>query len=115
MATSGWTSVRCVFRFLDEGGTATYEERITVWQTDDVDRAITWAEREALEYATPPGTWEAERPEYLGLAQAFQLIDPARHGGEIFSLVRDSDLEPTAYLNHFFDTGRERQQRSSDS
>lgn len=113
MATSGWTTVRCLFRFTGEGGTATYEERITAWQTDDIDQAITWAEHEALEYGTAPGTQEPERPEYLGLAQAFHLLETVQHGGEVFSLMRDSDLAPSAYLDHFFDTGRERQQRSS--
>lgn len=106
--------MRCIFRFLDQEGTATYEERITVWQTDDIDRAIAWAEREALEYATAPGVHEVDRPEYLGLAQAFRISDPLQHGSEVFSLMRDSDLEPTSYLNRFFDTGRERQGHVDD-
>ena len=101
-------------RFLDEEGSATYEERITAWQTEDTGRATTWAEREALVYATPPGTQEVDRPEHLGLAQAFRMFDPLQHGAEVFSVVRDSDLEPTAYLDAFFDTGRERHQRSTD-
>lgn len=102
--------MRCIFRFLDHEGSATFEERITAWQTDDTAQAITWAEREALEYASAPGTRETERPEYLGLAQAFHLSGPVQHGAEVFSLIRDSDLAPTAYLDRFFDTGRERQQ-----
>jgi hypothetical protein len=34
----------------------------------------------------------------------------AAEGCEIFSLVRQSDLEPGPYLDTFFDTGREQQQ-----
>lgn len=50
--------------------------------------------------------------EYLGLAQAFRLFDAqVGHGMEIFSPARDSPLEPSAYLDAFFDTGTERQRR----
>jgi len=31
------------------------------------------------------------------------------HGSEVFSLLRNSDLQPDEYLNAFFDTGSERQ------
>jgi hypothetical protein len=31
------------------------------------------------------------------------------NGIELFSLLRESDLEPSAYLDHFHDTGTERQ------
>jgi hypothetical protein len=33
----------------------------------------------------------------------------AAEGCEIFSLVRQSDLDPGGYLDTFFDTGREQQ------
>lgn len=48
--------------------------------------------------------------EYVGLAQAFLLSeDPAVDGAEVFSLIRDSNLDPDAYLDRFFDTGQEHQ------
>jgi len=35
-------------------------------------------------------------------------------GAEVFSLLRESDLEPDAYLDAFFDTGTERQTESGE-
>jgi hypothetical protein len=110
MLNSGWFAVRCLFE-VDPGDwdgvePRTYEERITLWQAADFDAAIMLAEKEAREYAT---TVDAA---YLGLAQSSRADAPV-HGAEIYSLMRDSNLEPASYLDHFFDTGRERQQRTS--
>ena len=51
-----------------------------------------------------------------GLAQVFEPygddvagLRAAAEGCEIFSLVRQSDLDPGGYLDTFFDTGREQQ------
>ncbi len=66
------------------------------------------AEREAAEY----GSGEALR--HLGLAQAYRLPDDVIEAGtEIFSLIRDSVLEPGEYLSTFFDTGGEHQEPTS--
>lgn len=104
MASSSepWFSVRCVFRREDS-----YEERITLWLADDFDAAIALAEAEAREHAEVVGM------EYLVLAQAFHLFEgDLRHGAEVFSLIRQSELEPDAYVSAFFDTGNEFQQTS---
>ena len=102
MDSSGWVSVRCVFR--DTGtGKQLYEERITLWRADDVDVGISRAEQEAKNYA------EVNSVEYLGLAQAYLIAELPADGSEIFSLVRGSDLGPDDYLDTFFDTGEERQ------
>jgi hypothetical protein len=97
-----------VFRSQHDGE-QTYEERITLWRTDDIDQAIESAEAEARDYAAaltgPPG-WPTE---YTGLAQAYLLFDALEHGAEVFSLHRDSDLDPEQYLDTYFDTGTERQ------
>ena len=73
------------------------------------------AEAEANEYA------QAQRFAYLGLAQAFSMLgdevvdghvtgaSTITEGTEVFSLIRESDLQPPQYLDSFFDTGRERQ------
>ena len=37
------------------------------------------------------------------------------HGAELFSLLRESDLEPKEYLDAFFDTGDERQGEIGES
>jgi len=99
-----WYTVRCVFQSDSDDGFA-YEERVTLWQAESFDQAISLAEAEASEYAAHV------RVKHVGLAQAYLLgdPDPPTSGAEVFSLVRDSDLAPKEYLDRFFDTGRERQ------
>lgn len=63
------------------------------------------AEREAGEYA-------GDNAKSLGLLQGFWLFDECKlpqQGVEVFSLLRESDLPPKAYLRAFFDTGYERE------
>jgi hypothetical protein len=83
----------------------TYEERVTIWLTDGLDAAIALAEAEAEEYA------ETVNSRYLGLAQAYAMEGNPRHGAEVYSLPRDSDLPPHSYLDKFFDSGMERHGR----
>jgi len=85
--------------------TGSYEERITIWHAKSLDDAIRQGEVEARRYAA-----ESEGIKYLDFAQAF-AISPNQlgEGTEVFSLLRDSDLESEAYLLTFFDTGSERQ------
>ncbi|OEI67724.1 hypothetical protein Cus16_2473 [Curtobacterium sp. ER1/6] len=94
-----WFGVRCVFRH----GESRYEERVVIVRADDFALAIARAEDEAARYAVDVDA------EYLGLAQAFALVDDPGDGAEVFSLMRDSDLPPDEYLDAFFDTGDERQ------
>jgi hypothetical protein len=71
--------------------------------------AIERAESEAREYATSI----TDSPDtYLSLAQAYRQPDVPGDGAEVFSLVRVSKLKPTAYIDRFFDTGKEREQQS---
>ena len=111
MADDGqWYAVRCIFRQrlledLERADTSIYEERITLWRARSDDHAIELAEMEACEYAE---MLEAG-VEHLGLAQSYRLADDPGHGSEVFSLMRDSDLDREAYLDTFFDTGTERQ------
>jgi hypothetical protein len=112
---TSWYAVRSVFRAettaefapadLADGESA-YEERITLWQATTFDEAIDLAEAEAVEYAEFMGV------EYLAdFGQAYNVADvPPRNGTEIFSLTRYSPLAAEAYIERFFDTGRERQQ-----
>lgn len=82
-----------------------YEERITAWNTDSFEAAIDEAEKEAQEYAKEGG-------EALDLFQAYWLFDEIGlipQGTEVFSLLRESDLEASDYLDAFFDTGTEYQ------
>ncbi|WP_404867651.1 hypothetical protein ACI1MP_03205 [Kitasatospora griseola] len=99
-----WYGVRCVFEWTAASGRS-YEERITLWQAPSADDAIALAEVEAETYARESGV------EYLGFAQSYRLGDRGvpGAGAEVFSLLRDSSLEPSAYLDAYFDTGAERQ------
>jgi hypothetical protein len=102
VADRRWFSVRCIFRGDDDTPTS-YEERITVWRAMSFEEAIALAEAEAGDYAELVGS------RYLGLAQAYHLFDEIGHGVEVYSLIRDSNLPPDAYLSTFFDTRWERQ------
>ena len=99
-------STRCLFLWApraDQRKKHLYEERITLWRADSVDQAIAAAELEAESYA-------GEDSEYLGVCQAYELFDQvAASGVEVFSLLRESDLDPDAYVDGFFETGDERQ------
>src|ERR1035437_6944309 len=82
-----------------------YEERITLWNAPTLEQAVDLAEREADEYAGD----DAKR---LGLLQGFWMYEDFKvhqQGTEVFSLLRESDLAPKAYLKAFFDTGLERE------
>lgn len=101
-----WYAVRCVIAFSDGGPTSTYEERITLWRAPSADEAIEMAEAEAAGYAE-----SLEHAEYTGFAQSFNLFvgGAVGHGDEVFSLMRDSELDTEDYLDAFFDTGAEHQ------
>ena len=46
--------------------------------------------------------------EFLGYSQGFALFEPVTANAiEVFSLLRESDLEPEQYIDAFFDTGTE--------
>ena len=47
----------------------------------------------------------------MDLAQAFHLAveGSVDEGDEIFSLMRESTLEPSAYIDRYLDTGNEQQ------
>jgi hypothetical protein len=111
-ALEPWYAVRCLFRTTDNKpwgptdltkGTSAYEERITLWRASSADEAIARAELEAHEHAAILGN------QYVDFAQAYHLSDLPADGGEVFSLIRYSSLETDAYLDHFFDSGEERQ------
>lgn len=100
-------SVRCIFRWEPKSGRQRehlYEERITLWQAEDIDAASELAEGEARLYA------QENDVEYLEYWQAYDLLSEIDvNGVEVFSLLRESDLKPSEYLDAFFDTGFERQ------
>jgi hypothetical protein len=98
-------SVRCIFRWEprpDQARRHLYEERITLWRANHIDEAIALAEVEAHSYASDSGV------QYLEFCQAYALFEDLETSPiEVFSLLRDSDLEPAQYLDTFFATGTE--------
>jgi len=80
-----------------------YEERITIWRAASFADAIEQAEADAQEYGRAVGC------EYVGLAQCYHLAEELGSGAEVFSLIRESRLSPSHYIDRFFETGRERQ------
>ena len=102
-----WYSVRTVVHRPADGE---FDERITLWRRDDADDAANAALAESDEYAADVGG------EDCGLAQVYELygdivggLRAPADGCELFSLARESDLVPDAYLDTFFDTGTEQQ------
>jgi|SoiMethySBSTD1v2_1073268.scaffolds.fasta_scaffold01138_31 hypothetical protein len=102
-----WYTVRTIVHRMDE---RVFQERITLWRRVDADDAAEAALAESAEYAADVGGIDC------GLAQVFEPygddvagLRAAAEGCEIFSLVRQSDLDPGGYLDTFFDTGREQQ------
>jgi hypothetical protein len=75
---------------------------IVSFRAASADEAIALAEAEAAEYAAD-NAWQ-----YLRFAQCFHIFDrELASGTEVFSLLRDSDLSPTDYIDRYFDTGSE--------
>jgi len=105
-------SVRCIFACgWPPEEDASFEERVTLWRATSPDEAIRRAEDEAREYAS---TIEEAPGTYLGLAQAYRLVDQPGDGAEVFSLIRRSELPADDYLDAFFDTGDEYQRTLDD-
>lgn len=84
-----------------------YEERVVLFQAENLEEALEKGERDAVEYA------ENLEKDDLGLYQAYWIPDAEiGEGSEVFSLVRASRLGPDRYINRYFSTGREYQQHS---
>jgi hypothetical protein len=98
-------TVRCLFRWPSgESHEPSYEERITLWSAGSADDAIAVAEAEAKSYAA------ANDVEFLNLCQCYAMPEEvAASGVEVFSLLRNSALNPDDYLRHYFVTGDERE------
>ena len=101
---SRWFSTRCVFRWSHP---ETYEERITIWRARDIDEAIDLGEAEAILYADRFGL------NFLEIVQAYEIaVGALDAGAEVFSLLRDNQMDAEDYVTAFFDTGSERQRKS---
>lgn len=105
--------VRCIFKCPKASFNTLeylYEERITLWNAEDADKAIDKAIDEAEAYADKNGLT------YTGLAQSYWMFTAIDASGvEVFSLMRESDLELETYLDTFFSNGDERQKTDRDN
>lgn len=82
-----------------------YEERIVLISASSPDEALIKAEKEAGIYATNNDMT------YLGYINVFELYrSKIDEGTEVYSLMRESELDENAYIDRFFDTGSERTQ-----
>jgi hypothetical protein len=98
-----WYSARCVFRHRTSESQPTYEERIVLLHATSEDDAMRDAEADAVEYAAG-----FEGCTYTGYVDLFHLFEThVGHRGEVFSLMRSSNLDTQEYLDRFFDTGTE--------
>ena len=109
MKDEPWYSVKCIFEHSNRNvieGMTVYEERIIVLLANDLDDAIARGEIEAREYAS-----SLDNVRYVEFACAYhlyrrELIDQT----EVYSIMRESDLDHDAFINHYYDDGSERTQ-----
>ncbi|MCA9173544.1 MAG: DUF4288 domain-containing protein [Planctomycetales bacterium] len=106
-----WYGVRLIYRLTGMSRPA-YEERILIVRANSEDDAIARAERCSREY-------ESETAEYIGYAMSFHIFDEdgacLEPGTEVFSLIRESQLDPADYLDRFHDSGSERARSDSEN
>jgi len=75
---------------------------LTVWQTDSFNKAFELAEVDAAEYAKEANCL------FVRATDSYQLFHKTiGHGSEIFSLMRDSGMEPEVYADTFCCTPRD--------
>ena len=99
-----WYGAQMVFRNKRAGKQAqySYEERFVLIRAESETKAFAKAEDEAKEYC------KGLDSEYLGFVRLFHIFEEKIDDkSEVFSIMRDSDLESDAYLDRFYDTGIE--------
>lgn len=107
MKDTVWFGARTIYR-VEKSNTVTsenklYEERVVLFDANSFDEAITKAEKEAETYASNTNLT------YLGYVNVFALYNnKIEDGTEVYSLMRESELEADVYIDKFFDTGSER-------
>jgi hypothetical protein len=99
MPNEKWFSVQSFVRIaeaaiLPEQG-QTYEERLTIWRAVDAEEAASLAETEAEQYAKKNGY---ERLDYL---VAYELFESPSVGSEVWSYMRQSQLDPGSFLRRY--------------
>src|SRR5262245_39167084 len=103
-----WYGARTVYKHIKDMSSSSsfhlYEERVIVIQALSFDDAIIEAEKEAREYAG-----ENSEIKYLEFVNVFKLFaDKIENRTEVYSLMRENNLDENGYLDRFFDTGFEK-------
>ena len=80
-----------------------YEERVTLWFSENLNKAVKKAEAEALVYGNEAGAlWH-------GVMDSFQLFDEdVKDGIEVWFEMRDSRFNADQYRDTFIMTNRDR-------
>ena len=106
-----WYGAQMVFRLRAAGSMSadSYEERVVLVYADSEEDAVAKAEVEAKEYC------QGTDMEYTRFVRVFHIFDEAiGDRTEVFSIIRESNLSPKDYLDHFYDTGLECERRMRD-
>jgi len=117
MKDEPWFSARCVFQhemlrdavdngpnLLRDANAYLYEERIVLVLADSMSEALRKGGEWAKQYVEANDEVKA-----LGFIEVFHLFDSVvSDGTEVFSLMRESNLDLAAYVDYFFDDGSER-------
>jgi len=103
-----WYAAKCIFKHNDlateDHDAVVYEERIILVKADDEDSAIIKAEVEAQEYIKDLG-----ETEFIGYTNIYNIFEESLEDlSEVFSEMRESNKMANEYLDHFYDTGKER-------
>ena len=105
-----WYSAKTIFKHsVVDGGAqkSVFEERVVLLKATDFREAIEKAEAEAAAYCSA-----SVSAIDLGYVDVYLLSEDAvGEGTEVYSLMRDSKLTDSEYLNQFHDTGNERKGR----
>ena len=99
--TQPWYGAKCIFLHKDKGcgPRQMYEERIILVRATSFDKAIKKAEKEAKHYCKALGNCV-----YTEFVDVFHLFDnKIKKGTEIYSRMRESDLDINEYLDYFYD------------
>ena len=84
-------------------GEVAFEERVVLLRARSADHAIELAEISAKRYARG-----LQNCRYIKFVDVFRIFEPQiGHGSEVYSLMRRSRQTASAYLDKFYDTGKE--------
>ena len=99
-----WYAAKLIFGwYRDSGKRKCYEERIVLFRALSFEEAIEHAEKESQRYCRESSS-EDNRIRYEGFLDVYHLFEPTvGHGVEIYSKIRKSPLEPSEYLDRYYD------------